>query len=545
VVSKLADELESWGRGIVERLRSEVGELYPLIEIPNSAPVAKQSTLFGGDVSRTGECEPVAYIWARTVPCKRPGCAAVVPLVRKSWLRKKGGQIAAVPKPKNNGHIVEWEIKTTASGKAECDDDESEQTGSGESCCPVCTTPVSAEYVKECARAGRLSETLAAVIVDGGRSKLYLPPEVAVPPCETDLWLRAKSIMAKAGIADFVEPMNTKDSTTVAGRGYGISRWDQLFTGRQFVVLVSLVKQIREAHREMLAGGMDEEFARAETCFLGISFGRLLNSFNKFCRWSGKDQCTLPAIGDRQALKMVYDFPETNPFADTAGNLPKAFANEVYCIRKLATVENVTTVTRGSAEHLPYEDGMFDAVVTDPPYYGSIFYADLSYFFYVWLRRVVGDLFPEHFASVSPPRRREAVAQPSQHEGDTERADEHYRKIMQNTFAEIRRVLKPGAPLVCVYAHKTTEGWASLIKALVLAGLTVTEAWPLQTEARGRANAINAAALSDSIFLIARRRESNTTGNYETEVHPALERIARERIKTLWANGKGIGGPTC
>ena len=113
---------------------------------------------------------------------------------------------------------------------------------------------------------------------------------------------------------------------------------------------------------------------------------------------------------------------------------------------------------------------------------------------------------------------------------------------MSRAFSEARRVLKPGGPLVCVYAHKTTEGWASLIKALVPAGLMVTEAWPVQTEAKGRTNALEAAALSDSIFLVARRRETTATGQYETEVNPALKRIARERIKTLWANGKGIGG---
>jgi putative DNA methylase len=114
--------------------------------------------------------------------------------------------------------------------------------------------------------------------------------------------------------------------------------------------------------------------------------------------------------------------------------------------------------------------------------------------------------------------------------------------MMERSFAEARRVLKPGGPLVCVYAHKTTEGWASLIKALVPAGLMVTEAWPIQTESAGRMNTLKAAALSDSIFFVARRRESNKTGEYETDVRPELEQIARERVATLWQDGKGIGG---
>ena len=113
---------------------------------------------------------------------------------------------------------------------------------------------------------------------------------------------------------------------------------------------------------------------------------------------------------------------------------------------------------------------------------------------------------------------------------------------MRNSLAEARRVLKAGAPLVCVYAHRTTEGWATLIRALVGAGMTVTEAWPVQTESPTRTNALGAAALSDSIFFVARRREEAATGNYETQVEPLLHDIARERVRTLWNEGKGIGG---
>jgi len=268
-----------------------------------------------------------------------------------------------------------------------------------------------------------------------------------------------------------------------------------------------------------------------------MAFGRFINSFTRFCRWQGQDQKTIGAIGDRQALKMVYDFSEINPFAETAGCLPFALDNEVLCIRKLASVQDTGEVIRCSAEELPFEDATFDAVVTDPPYYSSIFYSDLSSFFYVWLRRMIGDLYPEHFVLPAPPKRREAVAQASEHGGDDEKATKHYERVMSRAFAEVGRVLKPDAPFVCVYAHKTTAGWASLIRALIPAGLTVTEAWPLQTEARGRTNAIGAAALSDSIFLVARRRNSNTTGQYEDAVQPELQRIAKERVDTLWDLG--------
>ncbi len=239
---------------------------------------------------------------------------------------------------------------------------------------------------------------------------------------------------------------------------------------------------------------------------------------------------------------MIYDFSDINPFATTTGSLPFALDREVYCIRELAKIGGSSVVTRGNAEKLFYDDATFDAVVTDPPYYSSIYYADLSAFFYVWLKRLVGDLYPEHFTLPTPPKRREAVAQPSEHGGDGEKANQHYQDLMRRSFAEARRVLKPGAPLVCVYAHRTTEGWAALIRALIEAGMTVTEAWPVQTESRGRINALGTAALSDSIFFVARRREETETGQYEADVEPDLHRIARERVKTLWAGGNGIGG---
>jgi putative DNA methylase len=273
-----------------------------------------------------------------------------------------------------------------------------------------------------------------------------------------------------------------------------------------------------------------------------MTCGRFLNFYMRFCRWQGQDEKTIAAIGDRQSMKMTYDYSEINPFADTAGCLPFALANEVACIRELSKVGTPATVVRGSADNLPYGDASFDAVVTDPPYYGSVFYSDASAIFYVWHRRLLGDLYPEHFALELPPRRKEAVAQPEHHDGDAAKAASFYESLMAKSLAEIRRVLKPGAPLVCIYAHKTTEGWATLINALVRAGMLITEAWPVQTEARGRVRSLSSAALSDSIFFVARRREGNATGQYETDVRPELERIARERVATLWSDGKGIGG---
>ena len=537
---KLADDFERWSRVVLERMQQDVGDLYPAVEVPASGEVSKQVELFGkGGRSSARRAALVAGIWARTVPCRRPGCAAPVPLVRQAWLRKKDGAVAAVPRI-DNGDCLRWDV---VAGASTVDvSQQEEQTGAGQAVCVACHSPVPSDYVKGMSKAGKLRASLAAVVVDGQRSKFYLPPTVVELPDDDTCLIRLDRLLKETGLDPLDEPMNTADSTTVAGRGYGIQRWRELFTPRQLLVLFTLVKHIRQAHAEMRRGGMAEDRARALATFFAMAFGRFVIMLNKFSRWEPKDQITRGAIGDRQALKMIYDYSDINPFAKTTGSLLFALDREVYCIRELARVGNPSTVTRGNAEKLFYNDETFDAVITDPPYYSSIYYADLSAFFYVWLKRIVGDLHPEHFTLPAPPKRREAVAQPSEHGGDAAKANDHYQGLMRRSFAEARRVLKPGRPLVCVYAHRTTEGWATLIRALVDAGMTVTEAWPVQTESRERVNALGAAALSDSIFFVARRRDDAETGRYETDVKPELHRIAGERVTTLWAGGKGIGG---
>ena len=537
----LAADFKEWSGLLLKRMEAEISDLYPPVRIPESGDVSNQSRLFGTAAPTDGELvQPAAYIWARTVPCARPGCPAPVPLVRQAWLRKKNGAVASIPSVED-GDKLRWRI---VSGKSIKDvSAQAGQTGAGQAVCVACGTPAPTAYAKEVAVNGRLGESLAALVVNGKRSKLYLDPTVsAIPDSETCIKRLARLLKA-SGLASLDERMNTEDSTTVAGRGWGIERWRELYTPRQLLVLFTLIKHIRAAHAEMLAAGMDEEKAKALATYLAMAFSRLVVAFNKFTRWESAIQRTMAAIGDRQAIKMVYDFSEINCLAKTQGCLPFALDRELFCMRELAKVRQTATVTRGDAGRLPYEDATFDAIVTDPPYYSSIYYADLSAFFYVWLRRILGDLHPEHFTLPTPPKRREAVAQPSEHDGDVERANLHYQDTMRRAFAEARRVLKPGAPLVCVYAHRTTEGWTTLIRALVDAGMTVTEAWPVQTESSTKLNTLDAAALSSSIFFVSRRREDTATvGQYETEVQPELQRIARERVTTLWAGGKGIGG---
>lgn len=178
-----------------------------------------------------------------------------------------------------------------------------------------------------------------------------------------------------------------------------------------------------------------------------------------------------------------------------------------------------------------------DAVVTDPPYYDNVSYSNLSDFFYVWLKRSVGNLHSEHFGSACTPKKKEIIAAAYRHDGDRDKAKRAYEAMMAEAFCEANRVLKPAGELTVVYAHKTTLGWSTLVDALRKAAFVVTEAWPLDTENAGRLLAQDTAALASSIFLVARKREGTETGNYEESVKGDLEQIVRERVETLWAMG--------
>jgi putative DNA methylase len=254
--------------------------------------------------------------------------------------------------------------------------------------------------------------------------------------------------------------------------------------------------------------------------------------------------CVLKADGGRgivhtfgrQALPMLWDFAEANPFnldiASWASSEAEVFNNIELLSQGLAG-----SPTRGSAMSQPWADASLDAVITDPPYYDNVPYSNISDFFYVWLKRSVGNLYPEHFGGAGTPKKQEAVADATRHGGDKAKANRAYEQMMADSLAEANRVLKPGGSLAVVYAHKTTLGWATLVDAFRRAGFTVSEAWPLDTETTGRLRAQASAALASSIFLVGRKRESKATGSYESDVQPELETIVRERVETLWDQG--------
>ena len=319
-------------------------------------------------------------------------------------------------------------------------------------------------------------------------------------------------------------------------QAYGVKTWGELFTPRQMLCLLTFASSVRQAESEMRQGGFSDDRIRVSTTILAAMVDRLASFSSAQCVWLCiEGERTANTFG-RHALPMVWDFAEVAPFNEANAGWPMALDRVIPALES-AQVGFTGTIERGSATRLSWPNDHFDSVITDPPYYDNVPYADLSDFFYVWLKRIVGHLYPAHFSSSLVPKKSEIVAEPMRHNGDKEKAKNAYELMMGQAFAEAHRVLKPNGQMAVVYAHKTTLGWSTLVDAMRKSGFTITEAWPMDTEKPGRLRAQESAALASSIFLVARKREGSKIGSYEEEVQPQLDQIVRERVETLWKMG--------
>ena len=347
---------------------------------------------------------------------------------------------------------------------------------------------------------------------------------------------RLDSLFATEGIAPLEEQIEINPRSMDINRA-GFIKWAQIFTVRQQIALVSICSVVRKAGFEMAKIGYASEHAKAVISMLGCGASKFADFCSTLCMFNYTGGRGVKNSFPQQSLPMVWDFAETNPFNPAGASWISIMEGIPFVIEQLQDIRQVGQVQRGSASAIPMETGTFDAVITDPPYYDNVSYSNLSDFFLIWLRRAISHIYPEHFAMSSTPKKQEIIAAPYRHGGDRAKAKEFYENMMQNAFAEAFRVLKPSGQMIVVYAHKTTLGWATLVDALRRAEFIVTEAWPLDTERKGRMIAMDTSALASSIFLVARKREGSFSGSYEGEVQPELRKIVFERVESLWKMG--------
>jgi putative DNA methylase len=544
-VNLLAYLVEKWANIILEEARTEIGRFYP----PDP----------DGWI-------PVGYLWARTIPCQNPACGAEIPLVKQFWLAKKSNkQIAYRPVVDNANKQVTFELLENATAIRSAGFDPSQGTVTrGDARCPVCGQVTKAADTRRLARQGKMGERLIVVVLHhshqiGKRYRLAKAQDEHVF-AEAAAYLQDKLVNWPYLESPLPEEKLPPDGTLgFRVNKYGMNRWQDLFNTRQKLALVTFLQRIKDNYQRVRSdaeatrtqiGWMDgsesvlpasplfspDELARAVVAYLALTLTRTSEFTSTLTRWYSEAEAPRNVFS-RQALPILWDYDENNPFSDIAGSWRAMYERMLYGSKESLEHEwsQVGVIGNYSAADLPLADAYFDAVLTDPPYYDNVPYAALSDFFYVWLKRVLGDLFPELFATPLVPKSGEAIMEPTRHES-REAAQAFFERLLGESFCEIERVLKPGGIAVIVYAHKTTEGWETMLNGLVEAGLVVTASWPMHTENRGRLRAAQSAALASSIYMVCRKMEREPLG-FWNELQPKIQARVERKLAQFWAEG--------
>lgn len=501
---RLADEVRKWGEWIKQEAEKELAEFYPK--------------------DRDG-ATPIAYLWARTIQCEGPGCGAEVPLIRSLWLAKKSNRSVAlqlVPRPrakrvdfqiivKRRGGWVDQETPQTKIENPKFDG----TVARGSATCPCCGYTTGLPQVKKQlqAKSGGTANARMVVVMaepqDGGQTSYKIPhekDEKATRAAENKL---AKLSNTPVNGVSAVPDESTTGYHVFVNRGplYGMNRWRDYYTPRQALALATfsrLIQTVPDRFEKESERGLG---VAVSTC-LAFALDKCADYLNSCTNWMPRG--TVGHLFARQAIPMTWDFPEANPISNfhcawgqtyewpamVCEDLDKAHLHEGHVERVSATAHN-----------LP--DDSAHALITDPPYYYSVQYADLADFFYVWLKRSIGKHHHELFSLPETPKDEEIIVQSPGHEFAKEGKNrEFYESRMKLALAEARRVLTPSGIGIVVFAHTSTSGWESQLQAMIDAGWVLTGSWPIDTERSARILALDRSVLASSVHLVCRPREN-------------------------------------
>ena len=407
----LAADVRAYGQWLRDEAQNRIGHLYPDAMLPDgtTAPV-------------------IAWIWARTVTCPNPACGIALPLVRSWWLgKKKSKEAYVIPSvvadaSHPSGRRVQFAIGHDPQDAPTASTDGTvTRTGAA---CLACQGAVPLAYVRAEGKAQRLGETLMAVVAEGSRQRIYLPP--------TDRHRAAADVSAP----DDLPPGDLPDQALgFRVGGYGMTKFTDLFTHRQLVALTTFSTLVSEARVRIAADGASSAYADAVATYLGLGVSRYTNFMNALCQWrpdAGKEQ--VGHLFTRQAIPMTWDFAEANPFSNSAGGWSPSFQFLPKAIDHLPS-SGVASVLQQDARS---DTAVAALLSTDPPYYDNIGYADLSDFFYIWLRRALRDVHPKLLSTMLVPKTEELVANPFRLAGK-DKAKDYFEQGFREVFAQARR----------------------------------------------------------------------------------------------------------
>ncbi|MDQ3384710.1 MAG: DUF1156 domain-containing protein [Actinomycetota bacterium] len=469
-------------RHYAERVRAtvwdEIGHLYP------PAPG-------GGTV--------VAWLWARTVTCPNPACRAVAPLVSSFWLsKKKGAETWIEPVDLAPGKPVRFEIRTGAGGGPS----PLGTMGRTAAHCLVCSEPIPLSHVRIQGRAGRMGQQLMAAAVDdrGGRryvaGSASLEPQVSRPADAVDLEMPEQALGFRVQL-------------------YGITNFADLFTNRQLVALGAFADAVAEIPAWVRADGGDDSQATAVTSVLGLCLGKLAMTNSTQARWyvGGDSGSTrVQAAFGRHALPMVWDFVELNPFNKRSANWLGMLDSVATGLRSRPSSPQSATTYQADARVAASRTSGSVVLATDPPYFAQIGYADLSDYFYIWLRRALRAVHTDLFATVATPKAPELIAAPYRHGGKTA-ATAYFVEGFTEAFRNLSASADPDLPTLIVYAHRQEESdgdglsstaWDAMLSAIIAAGLRIVGTWPIHATGSSRQIGLGTNALASYVVLVCR-----------------------------------------
>ncbi len=486
----LAEDVRYYGQWMRDEAERRIGHRYPRAALGDgsSAPV-------------------IAWIWARTVVCPNPACGGRAPLVRSFWLGKKKGRRAWVEPVVAAGGVRFKVCGPTGAGPTV----EGTVGRSGANCL-ICSESIPLVYIRSEGRGKRLGSQLMAIVAGADRQRVYLSPSE-----EHEV---AANVPRPQGAPSTSLPDQALGFRVQA---YGMVRHEDLFTNRQLLAMMVFSDLVAEARERILsdAVSMSEDpaardtYADAIATYLGLAASRLADLNNSICTWSSsRDQAR--NLFARQAIPMAWDYVEVCPFAEAAGDLGVSVGSAARVIRELPAVGD------GAASQAEASKGnqVTRIVSTDPPYYDNIGYADLSDFFYVWLRRSLGAVYPDLLRTLLTPKSEELIATPYRFGGDRVAAEKHFEDGFVATFSHAREYQPADIPMTIFYAFKQAEreddaggisstGWETMLEGLIQAKLMVTSTWPMRTERAARSVGIGTNALASSVVLSCRPRPTD------------------------------------